>query len=372
VPDALHDERFTDRPLVTRPPRLRFYAGHPLCTADGDRVGTLFIADYRPRVLNGNEARMLADLAALAQIEIGRARETEAFVPGPAVERETEAVRFDLLPAFEEVLQELAPLARRRGIELSLRYPPYVPRHVVGDPVSIRRPIAELLDSSITSSWNLPVLLEVQCLHRSERDAELLLEIWEAGGRAAGDPRRGHTLRVRLDPNPAPTRHRPELLGMRALIADGHDERRRALRETLAGWGMRCVGARSVTETLSALGKGQAEEDPFAVLILHEGLAEPDGTTLTLATSTILLAAPAPAGRTASQDDAGSAARLSTPVRQATLMRELAAICGRELERRAQAAPRLLERLARLEKGAAAGSRRKRARPRRGQPVASH
>jgi phosphoserine phosphatase RsbU/P len=40
---------------VTGPPHLRFYAGRPISTASGHRVGTLCIAGPEPREISGEE-----------------------------------------------------------------------------------------------------------------------------------------------------------------------------------------------------------------------------------------------------------------------------------------------------------------------------
>ena len=69
VPDALLDDRFADNPAVTGPDRVRFYAGHPL-RAHGRRVGTLCLADHRPRLMSANDEDVLRDLASLVEHEL--------------------------------------------------------------------------------------------------------------------------------------------------------------------------------------------------------------------------------------------------------------------------------------------------------------
>ncbi|ADV66090.1 GAF domain-containing protein [Deinococcus maricopensis] len=65
VRDALQDARFVDNPMVRGEPHVRLYAGVPLITPAGHRVGTLCVTDTAPRDLQPNEVQALQDLAAL-------------------------------------------------------------------------------------------------------------------------------------------------------------------------------------------------------------------------------------------------------------------------------------------------------------------
>jgi ribonuclease BN (tRNA processing enzyme) len=63
VPDTLDDQRFADNPAASGGARVRFYAGVPLTMEDGSRIGTLCIADHRPRLLNDADLDALRHLA---------------------------------------------------------------------------------------------------------------------------------------------------------------------------------------------------------------------------------------------------------------------------------------------------------------------
>jgi diguanylate cyclase (GGDEF)-like protein/PAS domain S-box-containing protein len=72
VPDTRLDERFADNPLVLGAPFIRFYAGQPVHSVDGQALGTLCIIDQQPRQFGDLEKRMLRDLAQMVQDELNR------------------------------------------------------------------------------------------------------------------------------------------------------------------------------------------------------------------------------------------------------------------------------------------------------------
>ena len=70
INDATKDERFADNPLVLNDPNIRFYAGCPLRSLNGSKLGTLCIIDQKPRSLNEDDYETLKDLASMVEREI--------------------------------------------------------------------------------------------------------------------------------------------------------------------------------------------------------------------------------------------------------------------------------------------------------------
>ncbi|MCL1065897.1 sensor domain-containing diguanylate cyclase [Shewanella olleyana] len=92
INDASKDERFSDNPLVTEAPHIRFYTGHPLTMPNGMRVGTLCIIDDKPREFSHDDKIALKDLA--------------------------EMVVSELVSIQQTTLDELTGISNRRGFEV--------------------------------------------------------------------------------------------------------------------------------------------------------------------------------------------------------------------------------------------------------------
>ena len=65
VEDATKDRRFKNNPLVTSDPNISFYAGMPLMLPGGYNVGTLCVADTKPKKLSDVQKRTLSGLSVI-------------------------------------------------------------------------------------------------------------------------------------------------------------------------------------------------------------------------------------------------------------------------------------------------------------------
>ena len=112
VEDANLDKRFSDNPLVTGGPSIRFYAGCPVHAPDGHRIGTLCLIDKKPRSFSSTEERTLKDFAALVDDELASAEKMNV----------DELTKIANRRGFLQVARHLLPLCVRNKMDVELLF----------------------------------------------------------------------------------------------------------------------------------------------------------------------------------------------------------------------------------------------------------
>ncbi len=267
---------------------------------------------------------IINDILDLSKIEVGKL--------------EIEPIPFNLLMAVEETAAMMVSRAEEKGLDLIVRYPPEVPRAVIGDPGRIRQVLANLVSNAIKFTAQGHVLINVEAsvkdeggarkdddevlLHFSVEDTGIgiapdkiehvfgrfnqadtsttrryggtglglsisrqLVELMGGEIGAASVVGEGSTfsfsLRLPLQSD-APQLALPDadLKGVRVLIVDDNAVNRRVLHEQMDNWNLRhhiCASAQEALETLRA---ARAEGDPFRIAILDHQMPDMDGEML--------------------------------------------------------------------------------------------
>jgi PAS domain S-box-containing protein len=109
VPDAQLDPRFRDEAIVSGEPGVRFYAGMPLISGAGERLGTLCVIDFQPRAgLEPAQLEALQDLAALTVDAFGLRRVAQTAQESESREHEITSRQQALLGAIPDLVFRLA------------------------------------------------------------------------------------------------------------------------------------------------------------------------------------------------------------------------------------------------------------------------
>ncbi len=108
VENALLDDRFSDLPLVASEPHLRAYAGAPIRTINGHRIGTICVADIQPRQISEEQTTILCRFASLVERMIAAAEYTIKTTEDQRVINELESQRASLADRLERLETGLA------------------------------------------------------------------------------------------------------------------------------------------------------------------------------------------------------------------------------------------------------------------------
>lgn len=112
IEDAHADPRFSDNPLVTGNPNVRFYAGYPVHSGEGRRIGTLCLIDDKPRPFSAKDAETLKDFAALVDDELASSAEINV----------DELTKIANRRGFQQVAEHLLPLCKRNNLDVEVLF----------------------------------------------------------------------------------------------------------------------------------------------------------------------------------------------------------------------------------------------------------
>lgn len=102
VEDAKADDRFSDNPLVTGEPHIRFYAGASLTAPNGYRLGTLCLLDDEPQAFSEEDRETLSDLAGVVMDELNLRHYAADLDASREAHRETSEQRTRILESITD------------------------------------------------------------------------------------------------------------------------------------------------------------------------------------------------------------------------------------------------------------------------------
>lgn len=112
VEDAHADPRFADNPLVVGEPHVRFYAGCPVHSPSGHRIGTLCVIDRMPRTFPDKDRETLKDFALLVDDELASNSEMNV----------DQMTRIANRRGFTMVADHILPLCQRLDLEAEVLF----------------------------------------------------------------------------------------------------------------------------------------------------------------------------------------------------------------------------------------------------------
>ena len=297
-------------------------------------------------------------------------------------------IPFDLRIAVKEVADLLSVRAEEKNLELVMRYSPGTPHRFIGDPGRIRQVLTNLVGNAIKFTEKGHVLINVECLNKTNSEAQLRMSIEDTGigipedklnyifekftqtdasttrryggtglglaisrqlvelmggtiG-ATGLPGQGSTFwfTLQLPLDDQYLEHsllQSNLEGVRLLIVDDNEINRRVLQEQVSSWGMINNSCSTGEEALKALREAHANGTPYQIAILDYRLPDMTGETLGRAikenpslqkTPLVMLTSVGRRGDAKRMAEAGFTAYLVKPVSPSQLLDTLSTVWG--------------------------------------------
>lgn len=299
---------------------------------------------------------------------------------------ELEKVSFDLHELMEDVVEMLGHKAAAKGIELSCRVPPQLPRGMRGDPGRLRQVLVNLLNNAIKFTEQGEVSLQAECLNLADtatirftiRDTGIGIPAdrrsrlfnpfsqidasttRKYGGTGLGlaickqiidlmhgtigcdsEPGKGSLfwceipLETAALTAPAPMQIPGHLQGVRVLAVDDTQTNLDILSEQLTQFGLRITTISDPLAAVQHLRQAALDNQPYSLAILDHNMPGMDGLQLTseirrdrtISQTRVLMLSSVE--RIAPPEDwpqLGLAGMLSKPIRGTRLMQEIASV----------------------------------------------
>lgn len=201
VPDATKDPRFRDNPMVTGEPGIRFYAGAPLTSREGEPLGTLCVADHTPRTLTPEQSEALSGLRRQVEAQLELRRGLSDLRTALDARERAEAAQKRLIDELRialadlEKLSGLLPLCAdcqlnmiipadpdaistvTEGLEKMLKEKGWPERDVIGVELAVREALANAIRHGCAGDKTK----QVQCYVTFEPSGELSVVIRDPG-----------------------------------------------------------------------------------------------------------------------------------------------------------------------------------------------
>jgi anti-sigma regulatory factor (Ser/Thr protein kinase) len=202
IPDASTDGRVSESPLVTNEPHIRFYAGAPLVTPEGQALGTLCVADCVSRTLSPEQLEALQALRRQVEGQLELRRNLLDLQNALADRDRAEAAQtalIDQLRTSQEEVQKLSaliPYCSKTQFEMTIPADPAaIPTitdgvtqllHAKGwaelDVMAVELALQEAVANAIRHGCHNDPTKYVQCCVTFDDRGEILIVVRDPGG----------------------------------------------------------------------------------------------------------------------------------------------------------------------------------------------